>query len=160
MNPLLKSEKPYTIRPFRPDDQESARQLILNGLGEHFGWIDPARNPDLDDIQQMIVHTGGYFIVVEKNKEIIGTGALLEAAPGVGRIARMSVKPGERKQGVGQTVVAHLRETAVARQYHTLLVETNHDWDDAIRLYQQCGFEEYDRDEESVHLRWMISPEG
>ncbi len=154
------SEKNYAIRPFRPTDQSAVKDLVLNGLDEHFGWIDPARNPDLDDIQQMIVHTGGYFVVVEKDEEIVGTGALLEEAPGVGRLARMSVKPDERKQGVGQAVVAHLRETAVARQYHTLLVETNHDWDDAIRLYQRCGFAEYDRDEESVHLRQTLPLDG
>ncbi|CAA9269377.1 MAG: hypothetical protein AVDCRST_MAG93-2561, partial [uncultured Chloroflexia bacterium] len=38
------------IRPFTPADQKAARDLVLDGLGEHFGWIDTSRNPDLDDI--------------------------------------------------------------------------------------------------------------
>lgn len=150
------SKKNYCIRPFHPTDQPAVKTLILNGLGEHFGWIDPDRNPDLDNIQQMIVHTGGYLIIVEKNDEIVGAGALIKDGPGIGRLVRMSVKPEERKQGIGQAVVKHLQETAVTRQYHTLLVETNLDWYDAIRLYQRCGFEEYDRDEESVHMRQSL----
>jgi ribosomal protein S18 acetylase RimI-like enzyme len=36
--------------------------------------------------------------------------------------------------------------------YQTLLVETNIDWYDAIRLYQRCGFKEYKRDDEEIHL--------
>ena len=35
------------IRAFEPRDQAAARQLILAGLGEHFGWIDETCNPDL-----------------------------------------------------------------------------------------------------------------
>jgi hypothetical protein len=31
-------------------------------------------------------------------------------------------------------------------------VETNHDWHNAIALYQHCGSTETNRDEESVHM--------
>jgi ribosomal protein S18 acetylase RimI-like enzyme len=41
---------------------------------------------------------------------------------------------------------------AAEKKLGQILVETNHDWYDAIRLYERCGFKEYDRDEESVHL--------
>jgi hypothetical protein len=33
-----------------------------------------------------------------------------------------------------------------------VLVETTKEWHDAIRLYQRCGFVEYARDDEDVHL--------
>ncbi len=35
---------PLTIRPFAPGDQEAARRLILEGLVEHFGFVDEALN--------------------------------------------------------------------------------------------------------------------
>ena len=38
------------IMPFSPVHQEEARRLILEGLGEHWGWIDEKINTDLEDI--------------------------------------------------------------------------------------------------------------
>lgn len=68
------------------------------------------------------------------------------------QIVRASVAPEFRRRGIGQKIVEHLIEAAKERRLHRLIVETNHDWDDPIRLYQRCGFLEYDRDPESV---WM-----
>ena len=46
----------------------------------------------------------------------------------------------------------HARENDLC----TLLAETNMDWYEAISLYQAHGFREYERDEESVHLRLSL----
>jgi hypothetical protein len=39
-----------TISPFHPADQAAARTLILAGLQERWGHLDPRYNADLDDI--------------------------------------------------------------------------------------------------------------
>lgn len=140
------------IRDFLPTDQETVRSLILQGLGEHFGRIDPTLNPDLDDIQQTYIKPGHRFIVVETAGELVGTAALITERPGIGRIVRVTVKPNQRRAGIGRTLVQHLIQLAQEIGCHQILVETNIDWFDAIRLYQKCGFKEYDRDEEEVHL--------
>ncbi|HEX6383288.1 MAG TPA: GNAT family N-acetyltransferase [Anaerolineae bacterium] len=145
-----------TIRPFHPDDQAAARRLILGGLGEHFGFIDASLNPDLDDIWQNYVLAGATFAVAEVDGERVGTGALVAEAAGdlaTGRMVRVSVSAEYRRLGIGRRLVNYLVEAARRRGYRQLLVETNHDWHDAIRLYQACGFTEYGRDEESVYLR-------
>ena len=36
---------PIRIRPFDPSDQPAARALILAGLREHWGWLEPGTNP-------------------------------------------------------------------------------------------------------------------
>lgn len=146
----------WHIRPFAPADQQAARRLITAGLGERFGFIDETRNPDLNNIWTSYVLAGHLFVVAECEAELIGTGALC-AEPSAaelptGRLARMSVAPSWRRQGVARAIVMHLVQAARERGYIRLLVETNHDWFDAIRLYQRCGFTPYDRDEESVHL--------
>ena len=144
------------IRPFLPQDQKTAQALILQGLGEHFGRIDPTLNPDLDDIFQTYVQAGHYFIVIENGEEIVGTAALITESPGVGRIVRVTVKPNQRRAGIGRALVQHLLQKATEIGYSQVLVETNLDWHDAIRLYERNGFEEYDRDEEEVHFSITI----
>src|SRR5690242_17481186 len=41
---------PLVLRQFAPHDASAMRQLVLAGLGDHFGIIDETMNPDLDDI--------------------------------------------------------------------------------------------------------------
>ena len=40
------------ITPFTPTHQAEARNLILQGLGAHWGWIDEEINTDLEDISR------------------------------------------------------------------------------------------------------------
>src|SRR5262249_6135936 len=53
------------MRPFAPEDQQAAQALILAGLGEHFGWIDERRNPDLVDIAASYAPPDSTFLVAE-----------------------------------------------------------------------------------------------
>ena len=143
------------IRPFRQQDQPAARQLILEGLGGHFGFIDETLNPDLEDIWQHYVAPGDIFAVAELEGFIVGTGALIREEKGIGRLVRMSVSRSHRRQGIGRRLVKYLIGKTNEQGFQRLLVETNHDWHDAISLYQSCGFQEYDRDAESVYLEFM-----
>ena len=145
------------IRGFRPQDQETVKRLILQGLGEHFGRINPALNPDLNDIDRNYIQAGHCFVVAKVAGEIVGTAALVSEGSGVGRIVRVTVAPAQRRAGLGRMLVEHLLETAVERGVKQVLVETNLDWYDAIRLYERCGFREYGRDEESVHFSLALT---
>jgi hypothetical protein len=40
-----------SIGPFSREDQDPVKQLIQAGLAEHWGFIDPTLNPDLNDIE-------------------------------------------------------------------------------------------------------------
>jgi ribosomal protein S18 acetylase RimI-like enzyme len=140
------------IREFQVSDQAVVKELVLQGLGEHFGRINPDLNPDLNDINHTYVAAGHYFVVAEIDDLIIGGAALIKEKPHTGRIVRVTVSPRQRRAGIGRKLIEHLLQTAVEKQYRQILVETNHDWYDAIRLYERCGFREFDRDEESIYL--------
>lgn len=148
------SESDWLLRPFEPTDQPAARALILGGLGEHFGFIDQTRNPDLDDIWAHYVAQGHLFIVAQQATALIGTGALVAEHddPTRGRIVRVSVRADRRRLGLGLAIVEQLIVAGRRRGWRQLLVETNHDWLAALGLYLHCGFEPYARDEESTHL--------
>lgn len=140
------------IRPFKIEDQEVIRQLILKGLSEHFDSIDSDRNPDLDDIAVYYLKAGNYFVVAEHDGVLIGSGALIAEKADRGRIVRMSTVKAYRGQGVGMAIVNHLINEANHREYSNIVVETNHDWYEAISLYIKCGFVRYASDEESIHM--------
>ena len=38
------------IKPYKSENQEAVKSLILAGLAEHWGKVDPALNPDLNNI--------------------------------------------------------------------------------------------------------------
>jgi len=140
------------IRRFQPDDQDSARQLILQGLGEHFGFINETMNPDLDDIASTYLTSRSNFLIAEHDGEIVGTlGPLFERA-GEARIVRMSVDTKHRRLGIGTSLVRRAVELCLAAGTSTLWARTQPEWKDALSFYLNAQFVQKGRDEEDVHL--------
>jgi ribosomal protein S18 acetylase RimI-like enzyme len=140
------------IRPFQPHDQDAARDLILAGLGDHFDVLDFTLNPDLQDIQGNYVDQGNCFLVVVDGNDLIGTGALIWEAPGIGRIVRMSVAANRRRQGIARKLVQELISSGRSQGYKKIVVETNDDWHGAISLYKACGFRPFDHRDGEIHM--------
>jgi stearoyl-CoA 9-desaturase NADPH oxidoreductase len=46
----VKTTEVILLRPIEPSDQAEARELILAGLEQHWGFRDASKNPDLDEI--------------------------------------------------------------------------------------------------------------
>ena len=126
------------IRPFRLDDQAAAQRLIVTGLAEHFGFLDPTANPDLDDIAS--TYADGTFLLAWQGDELVGTGALIHEKQGLARIVRMSVAPHLRRQGIGTLILERLCEQARAAGYRQIVLETTATWDDVIAFYRRNGF--------------------
>lgn len=141
------------IRPFSPDDQERAKSLILDGLAEHFNTVDLTLNPDLNNIEESYLRQGSLFLVAELDQDLVGTGALIAETRDSGRIVRVSVAESHRRLGIGRLITNNLITAAQSFHFSEILVETNDDWFGAIRLYQQCGFTEYDRRDGEVHMK-------
>jgi GNAT superfamily N-acetyltransferase len=123
------------------------RALVLAGLGQRFGHVDASLNPDLDDIQGEYIDAGASVIIAEADGNMIGCGALIKenGSDAVARIVRVSVLSGWQGRGLGKAISERLIAIARERAFSRVLVETNSDWDSALRLYQGCGFVEYDR---------------
>ena len=125
------------IRPFKPENQEAVKTLILAGLAEHWGTLDLTRNPDLDDIGRS--YTGSVFLVAWLGQRVVGTGALVPHAGGVGEIVRMSVAADLRRRGVGRLILQNLVEQAKACGLHRVILETTAAWKDVVLFYLRCG---------------------
>ena len=128
-----------TIRPFQPEDQLEVRQLILAGLAEHWGGLDPSLNPDLDDIQN--AYANAFFLVALQNGKIIGSGALVPRSDDTAEIVRMSVAAYKRRKGIGRRILENLCAQAKQLGYRRIVLETTHTWREVIKFYEQFGFE-------------------
>lgn len=140
------------VRPFVVRDQPIARALILQGLGEHFGFIDEALNPDLDDIAANYLAHGHPFFVAEYQQILVGTGALHIHPDGTGQLVRISTHHAYRRLGIARAICLQLIDSGRQRGLLRLIVETTHDWHDAIKLYQSLGFVEYQRVRNGIYL--------
>jgi GNAT superfamily N-acetyltransferase len=136
------------VRPFLPQDQAAARELIVSGLAAHFGFRDETLNRDLDDIAATFAD--GAFFVASIEGVVVGTGGLHVQADGTANVVRMSTAHECRRGGVGGAVLSRLIEEARSRGCHRVTLATNAGWDDAIAFYRACGFEELLRTEAGV----------
>jgi putative acetyltransferase len=142
------------VRPFAAPDQQAARALVLEGLGEHFGAIDETLNPDLNDIAAS--YATGVFLVACDGDRVVGTGALTPQADGVAIVSRMSTAAAHRRRGVARAVLARLVELARERGCGRVVLGTNADWADAIAFYRAFGFEEMRRTPTGVLFELLV----
>jgi ribosomal protein S18 acetylase RimI-like enzyme len=145
------------IRSFEVGDQEQARWLILEGLGEHFGYIDETLNPDLDDILHNYIIPGHVFVVACMGREIVGTGALISLGEGLSEMVRISTRKDYRRRGIGQAIITYLVNVSRQRDDRRIIVKTNASWHDAINLYKRLDFVEYGRTTIGVSLELLLA---
>lgn len=138
------------ITPFRPEHQDEARRLILEGLGEHWGWIDEEINEDLHDIARS--YADGHFALGWISETLAATGALIPESDGVVRIVRMSVRKSVRRQGIGARMLDHLVQTARDLGTRQIVLATTETWHDVIAFYTAYGFTEIGRGGGDMHM--------
>jgi ribosomal protein S18 acetylase RimI-like enzyme len=126
----------FEIRAFERGDQAAARAIIIEGLSEHLGPFEPERHPDLDDIARSFE----VFLVVTHDGAVVGTGGLRLESPAVAHVGRIATARAFRGRGAARLVLEHLIRIAKERHLTRLVLETGHDWTDAIRWYERVGF--------------------
>jgi phosphoglycolate phosphatase len=127
-----------TILPFKPEDQAAVRDLILAGLGEHWGRIDYNLNRDLDDISMS--YADALFVVAWEGQRIVGAGALVRKSKEVAEVVRMSVATDRRRMGVGTRILARLCTEAKRLGFQRITLETTASWREVVAFYQRFGF--------------------
>ena len=119
---------------------DEVRSLILAGLGDHWGTIDEALNPDLDDMLES--YASGHTVVARgPDGAIVGTGTVVLRTAETAEIVRMSVDTTARRSGVGRQIVETLVETARGWDMDAVVLETTSTWSDVVAFYLSCGFE-------------------
>jgi putative acetyltransferase len=126
------------LHAFQPADQAAVKDLILAGLAEHWGTLDPSKNPDLDDIA--VSYSTAVFLVARNQDRIIGTGALVPRQNGAAEVVRMSVAADWRRQGIGRMILQSLVDRARQAGFKRIILETTETWQEVIAFYLDFGF--------------------
>lgn len=127
-----------TLLPFQPADQPAVKALILSGLAEHWGALDPSKNPDLNDIA--LSYADAYFLVAWQEGHIVGCGALVPRSADTAEVVRMSMATPVRRQGLGRCILQALCAEARVRGFWRVILETTDTWSEVIAFYQAFGF--------------------
>ena len=134
---MLRSQE-VIIKPFQPEYQDEVKRLILSGLKDHWGELDPAKNPDLNDIGS--TYANASFLTAWMDGRLVGTGALIPRDGNVAEIVRMSVAGDMRRQGIGRLVLQTLCRQAREAGYQRVILETTETWFEVIAFYESYGF--------------------
>ena len=134
------------FRRFEAADIEAVLRLhhvALEAAAAHAGcgpWDD-----DLSTIETVYIETGGEFLVGVLGSEIVAMGALRPVNPTVAELKRMRVTPELQGRGLGRRLLALLEETATARGFTELELDTADSMIAARRLYDGAGYREVRR---------------
>ncbi|MBN8201676.1 GNAT family N-acetyltransferase [Bacillus sp. NTK034] len=145
-------KKDIKIVQISKDYETAAKELILKGFQERFGFIDHSLNPDLNCLTETYSAEGDFFLAGLIENELVCTGAITNVGKGECRLQRMSVKKEFRGQGIAGMMVRQLEDRARAAGYRKVVLETNMAWDSAVNLYKRCGYMEYYMEDEMIHL--------
>jgi GNAT superfamily N-acetyltransferase len=130
-----------------------AKEVILSGFLERFGFIDHSLNPDIQDIWTEYMQGDGLFYVGMDEGRMVCTGAIRKEDESTYQVVRMSVLKAYRKHGIGRRMLAHLEGEAQSLGARTLILETNKRWEDAIHFYKKNGYSATHEDEVSCYFQ-------
>lgn len=118
-------------------NHDAVRALIMSGLAEHWGEVDPSLNPDLDDM--LHTYRDGATVVIRRGDLVVGTGTVTPR-DGLAEIVRMSVAVSDRRTGLGRAIVDELVSIASDWPVEAVILETTSAWTDVVAFYRSCGF--------------------
>jgi predicted N-acetyltransferase YhbS len=143
------------IRKARPGDSEAIRMVTLSAY-EEYAWVMPYWVYFQKNIRETLEDPKpADQMVAERNGAILGAvmlypaGTVFTSADGDRISLRwpemrlLAVSPGARRQGIGASLVRECIRRARRSGAEFLVLHTNTIMNNAIRLYEQVGFEHY-----------------
>lgn len=128
------------IVPFRPDHAAAWAALNLAWLEEGRFAVEAKDRKVIDDPVGSILTPGGRIFMVEKDGEALGCCALIAMDDGGFEVAKMTVTPSARGQGLSRRLLEACEAEAQAAGAHRLYLESASSLTTARALYRSFGF--------------------
>ena len=132
---------------FRSPQDESAEWA----LAQYFAELDSrfpggfdAGDPTLEEVAALRP-PDGRFLLIRSNEETVGCGALQRIDAETAEVKRMWIQLERRGLGLGRRLLATLETTAGELGYQRIVLDTNSELIEAIRMYRSAGYEEIER---------------
>jgi len=127
------------IKPFRAEWREHFQSINAEWLERDFS-IEDADRSVLSQPEKYVIEPGGAIVFALVDGEVIGTCALLKAAPGVYEVSKMCVATGWRGIGAGRLLLDAMIAEFHKRRGKTLFLESNSSLTPALTMYESAGF--------------------
>lgn len=131
---------PATVVPFRPDHAAAWAALNLAWLAEGGFAVEAKDRKVIDDPQAAILAPGGRIFMVERDGEAIACCALMAMADGGFEVAKMTVTPAARGQGLSRRLLEACETEARRAGAPRLYLESSSTLTTAGALYRSFGF--------------------
>ena len=133
----------FFIRSWETRDRADAFNLIRDVLVEYGLICEPfGADRDVYDVELFYQKKGGEFWVVERQGEIVGTGAYypIERGKNAVEIRKMYILPAARGQGLGKFLLQELESKIIARGFDEIWIETASVLKEAVKMYETSGY--------------------
>lgn len=130
-----------TCRKAKHNDSEAIKTILEKTFGEYKINLPAGYSfSDVENLEEEYLHAGGEFIVLIKEKNIIGFFALLPSADNQAELKRLYLTAAERGKGLGKYLLNLALKTARDAGYDRIHLETTSKFVQAVGLYRQAGF--------------------
>jgi GNAT superfamily N-acetyltransferase/DNA-binding MarR family transcriptional regulator len=133
------------IIPYEPRYREDFKRLNVEWLEKYF-YVEAIDVEVLGHPDEVILDRGGFIFLARQGEEIVGTCALIKAAPARYELSKMAVTPRYQGLRIGHRLltaaIAHFRGLPGNNE---LFLETNSKLAPALRLYEANGFRHAER---------------
>ena len=127
------------IEVFNRSLTAAVKELVLDVLSEEGFEYDPAKDFDLDTIENYYLQNRGIFYTGVVGGMIVGTSAVRRIDDRACEIKRVYVKKDFRRRGFGRALLIQALKFA-KENYSTVVLKTDARLKDAIDLYLRNGF--------------------
>ena len=129
------------IRKANNQDGPAVCAVVATVLEEYgLRFEADGKDTDLQDLEQNYLSNSGDFLVLLDAEKIVGCGGIYRLDASTCELQKMYLLPRARGCGQGLQLLEELLDSAKAKGYRTVRLETNQVLKEAIRLYQKYGF--------------------
>ncbi len=133
--------EPDSIRIVGTDLTDPVARALIEALNAELTGAYPEPGATHFGLEPEEVAAGqGTFVVVYRNDEAVGCGALRLLEPGTAELKRMYIAPPVRGTGLGRRLLEALESEARALGVRRLVLETGTRQAAALALYRRAGF--------------------
>ncbi|MEA1908114.1 MAG: GNAT family N-acetyltransferase [Euryarchaeota archaeon] len=127
------------IEIFHRSMTSAVKELVLGVLSEEGFEYDPAKDFDLDNIEDYYLQNRGIFYTGVVDGTVVSTSAVRRIDDRACEIKRIYVRKDFRRRGFGRALLIQALKFA-EENYSTVVLKTDARLKDAIDLYRKNGF--------------------
>jgi putative acetyltransferase len=94
----------------------------------------------LNDPVETIINRQGCIYLAKEEERIVGSAALIKEHEGIYELAKMAVQPSQQGKGISKLLLQRCIDKAREWKAAKLLLFSNHQLVNALKLYEQFGF--------------------